>query len=53
MDDRLLDAPPGALVLRPPSLVAGIGCNRNTGAEEIRGLLLGTLQDGRPWRAPA
>jgi cobalt-precorrin 5A hydrolase len=45
VDDRLAAAPPGALVLRPPTLVAGIGCNRNTSAEEIRGLLLGTLLD--------
>jgi cobalt-precorrin 5A hydrolase len=45
VDDRLLDAPPGALILRPPSLVAGIGCNRGTAADEIRGLLLTTLRD--------
>ena len=45
VDDRLLDAPPGALVLRPPSLVAGIGCNRGTAADEIRELLLATLRD--------
>jgi cobalt-precorrin 5A hydrolase len=45
VDDRLLNAPPGALVLRPPSLVAGIGCNRGTAADEIRGLLLAALRD--------
>ena len=45
VDDRLGTAPPGALVLRPPTLVAGIGCNRNTEAEEIRGLLLATLRE--------
>jgi len=45
VDDRLLDAPPGALILRPPSLVAGIGCNRGTAADEIRGLLLATLRE--------
>jgi cobalt-precorrin 5A hydrolase len=45
VDDRLLDAPAGALVLRPPSLVAGIGCNRGTAADEIRGLLFATLRD--------
>jgi len=44
VDDRISAAPPGALVLRPPSLVAGIGCNRHTGAEEIRELLFGTLR---------
>jgi len=44
VDDRIAAAPPGALVLRPSSLVAGIGCNRNTSAEEIRELVLNTLQ---------
>jgi cobalt-precorrin 5A hydrolase len=44
VDDRLRGAPPGALILRPPSLVAGIGCNRRTAADEIRGLLLATLR---------
>jgi cobalt-precorrin 5A hydrolase len=43
VDDRLSAAPPGALVLRPPSLWAGIGCNRQTAVEEIRELLFGTL----------
>ncbi len=47
VDDRISAAPPDALVLRPPSLVAGIGCNRNTEVEEIRELLLGTLQASR------
>jgi cobalt-precorrin 5A hydrolase len=44
VDDRTLAPPAGALVLRPRTLVAGIGCNRNTGIEELRVLLLGTLQ---------
>ena len=44
VDDRTVDPPEGALVLRPASLVAGIGCNRNTGADEMRELLLATLQ---------
>ncbi len=44
VDDRTIDPPEGALVLRPASLVAGIGCNRNTGAGEMRELLLATLQ---------
>jgi cobalt-precorrin 5A hydrolase len=39
IDDVRLDLPPQVLVLRPASLVAGIGCNRNTGAEEIKALL--------------
>ena len=51
VDDRLLDAPPGALILRPPSLVAGIGCNRGTAADEIRELLLATLRDAGLCRA--
>jgi cobalt-precorrin 5A hydrolase len=45
VDDRLGAAPAEALILRPPTLVAGIGCNRNTSAAEIRGLLFGTLQE--------
>ncbi len=44
IDDRVAAAPSGALVLRPRSLVAGIGCNRHTDVAEIRGLLFGTLQ---------
>jgi cobalt-precorrin 5A hydrolase len=43
-DDRIAPVAPGALVLRPRSLVAGIGCNRNTRSEEIQGLLFDTLQ---------
>jgi cobalt-precorrin 5A hydrolase len=39
VDDRVRDLEPQALVLRPPSLVAGIGCNRGTSAAEIRELL--------------
>ena len=42
-DDRIAAAPAGALVLRPRSLVAGIGCNRNTRPEEIKELLFETL----------
>jgi cobalt-precorrin 5A hydrolase len=42
-DDRLTAAPAGALVLRPLSLVAGIGCNRNTRPEEMKALLFDTL----------
>jgi cobalt-precorrin 5A hydrolase len=32
------------LNLRPPSLVAGMGCNRGTDVAELRSLLLGTLE---------
>ncbi len=35
IDDRLKSAPEGELILRPRSLVAGIGCNRGTDKEEI------------------
>jgi cobalt-precorrin 5A hydrolase len=44
VEDRTLAPPAGALVLRPRSLVAGIGCNRHTGTEEMRELLLATLE---------
>ena len=44
IDDTIGDIPPGFLVLRPPSLVAGIGCNRHTPAQEISELLL-TVMD--------
>ncbi|RUA03172.1 MAG: cobalamin biosynthesis protein CbiG [Deltaproteobacteria bacterium] len=50
VDDVTADPPPRMLVLRPPSLVAGIGCNRYTPKEEIRDLLFGTL--GRFGLAP-
>jgi cobalt-precorrin 5A hydrolase len=35
IDDTICSLPPQTLVLRPPSLVAGIGCNRNTSREAI------------------
>jgi precorrin-3B C17-methyltransferase len=44
VDDRIAATPAGALILRPASLVAGIGCNRGTSAEEIRELVFETLQ---------
>jgi cobalt-precorrin 5A hydrolase len=36
VDDIRIDLPPQVLVLRPASLVAGIGCNRNTETDEIK-----------------
>jgi cobalt-precorrin 5A hydrolase len=39
VDDVVVNLAPKVLVLRPASLVAGIGCNRNTGMEEIKALL--------------
>jgi hypothetical protein len=38
-DDAVRTLDPRLLVLRPPSLVAGIGCNRGTALAEIRDLL--------------
>ena len=35
IDDIRVDLPPTVLILRPASLIAGIGCNRNTKAAEI------------------
>jgi cobalt-precorrin 5A hydrolase len=43
VDDREHPLPPEVLVVRPPSLVVGIGCNRGTPAEEIEALLRGVL----------
>jgi cobalt-precorrin 5A hydrolase len=37
--DKRADLPSDVLVLRPASLVAGIGCNRNTSMDEIKSLL--------------
>jgi cobalt-precorrin 5A hydrolase len=37
--DKRADLPSDVLVLRPASLVAGIGCNRNTPMNEIKSLL--------------
>ena len=39
VDDVIVELPPEVLVLRPASLVAGIGCNRNTAMDEIKALL--------------
>ncbi|MDY6832694.1 MAG: cobalt-precorrin 5A hydrolase [Thermodesulfobacteriota bacterium] len=39
VDDAVRALDPRILVLRPPSLVAGIGCNRGTALAEIRDLL--------------
>jgi cobalt-precorrin 5A hydrolase len=35
IDDVINELPSRVLILRPPSLVAGIGCNRGTDSEEI------------------
>jgi len=39
ISDRLVETPRPAVVYRPPSLVAGVGCSRGAGAEEILDLL--------------
>jgi cobalt-precorrin 5A hydrolase len=44
VDDRRAEQPPQVLVLRPPTLVAGMGCNRNTKAAELRDLLEAALK---------
>ncbi len=46
VDHMRLDLPPHVLVLRPGSLVAGMGCNRGTGTQEMRDLLEATFADG-------
>ena len=46
IDDVRCTLPPQVLVLRPASLVAGIGCNRNTKAGEIKALLEEVLAAG-------
>ncbi len=45
--DRLFDVPPAkpAVVYRPPSLVAGVGCSRGASAGEILGLLDSALDE--------
>jgi cobalt-precorrin 5A hydrolase len=40
---KRLDLPPHVLVLRPGSLVAGMGCNRGADVDEMRDLLIDTL----------
>lgn len=43
IDDVRSDLPAQVLVLRPASLVAGIGCNRDTATDEIKKLLQDVL----------
>jgi cobalt-precorrin 5A hydrolase / precorrin-3B C17-methyltransferase len=43
ISDRLVETPRPAVVFRPPSLVAGVGCSRGVDAEEILDLLLRSL----------
>lgn len=45
ISDRILDIPRPAAVYRPPSLVAGVGCSRGAGPEEILDLLDSSLSE--------
>jgi cobalt-precorrin 5A hydrolase / precorrin-3B C17-methyltransferase len=45
ISDRIVDAPRPAVVYRPPSLVAGVGCSRGVGSEEIQDLLDRSLEE--------
>jgi cobalt-precorrin 5A hydrolase / precorrin-3B C17-methyltransferase len=45
ISDRLVETPRPAVVFRPPSLVAGVGCSRGVGAEEILDLLRRSLAE--------
>ena len=44
VSDRLVDVPRPAVVYRPPSLVAGVGCSRGATAGEILALLRYSLE---------
>ena len=45
ISDRIVDVPRPAVVYRPPSLVAGVGCSRGVGAGEILDLLDRSLEE--------
>jgi cobalt-precorrin 5A hydrolase len=45
IDDIRVDLPSAVLILRPASLMAGIGCNRNTEAAEMLGHLADVLAE--------
>jgi cobalt-precorrin 5A hydrolase/precorrin-3B C17-methyltransferase len=45
ISDKLAEASRPAVVFRPPSLVAGVGCSRGVGAEEILDLLRRSLAE--------
>jgi cobalt-precorrin 5A hydrolase len=45
LEDRLLARLPHPVVYRPKSLVAGVGCNRGTGADEIRQVVTKALEE--------
>ena len=45
VSDRTAEVPRPAVVYRPPSLVAGVGCSRGASAEEILSLLRASLAE--------
>jgi cobalt-precorrin 5A hydrolase / precorrin-3B C17-methyltransferase len=45
VSDRAGEVAPGTVVLRPPSLVLGVGASRNAPAEEVRDLVAQVLTD--------
>ncbi len=45
ISDRIAQVPGPAVVYRPPSLVAGVGCSRGAGADEILTLLDASLAE--------
>jgi len=45
ISDRLVETPRPAAVYRPPSLVAGVGCSRGVGTDEILALLRRSLAE--------
>ncbi len=45
VSDRLVEVPRPAVVYRPPSLVAGVGCSRGASGGEILGLLRASLSE--------
>ncbi|MCK5312719.1 MAG: cobalamin biosynthesis protein [Desulfobacteraceae bacterium] len=45
--DMEIDVPRGTLVLNPPSLIVGIGCNRGTRSDEIEKFLLLVLKQNK------
>jgi cobalt-precorrin 5A hydrolase/precorrin-3B C17-methyltransferase len=47
ISDQVAEVPRPVVVYRPPSLVAGIGCSRGAGAEEILDLLRRSLAEAR------
>ncbi|HEX5699329.1 MAG TPA: precorrin-3B C(17)-methyltransferase, partial [Rubrobacter sp.] len=43
--DRLVETPRPVVIYRPPSLIAGVGCSRGAGSEEILDLLRRSLAE--------